>query len=434
MLGSTPVSKIQAAPGICSPPEPGAFGRRILALVDRLAAHSEPQAGLSCTYMTPAHRAVAADLRAWMQAAGLEADIDGVGNVVGRFAAADPAAKALIVGSHYDTVRNGGRYDGRLGILAGLVVAEHLARAGQRLPFHLDVVGFAEEEGVRFATPYLGSAAIAGRFDPAWLARTDEGGARLGDVLRETGCDPATIPALARRGDLLGYVELHIEQGPVLIDHNLPVGIVTAIAGAVRHLVTVTGEAGHAGTVPMALRRDAAAAAAEIVLFVERRASATDGLVGTVGRLSVPDAAMNVIPGRCDLSLDIRSAEDAVRAAALADVLAEIDRIATRRRVTVDIRELVRTPAVACAPRLQSALAGAIARAGLKPFHLVSGAGHDAVMFDRVCDLAMLFVRCGNSGISHSPLETVTADDVDVAARVLLDAVVMMAEDAKSAG
>lgn len=428
MLGSTPVSKIQAAP------EPGAFGRRILALADRLAAHSETDDGLTCTYLTPAHRAAAHLLLNWMQAAGLQAHVDGVGNVVGRWAATDPAAKTLIVGSHYDTVRNGGKYDGRLGILAGLAVAEHLARADKRLPFHLDVIGFAEEEGVRFATPYLGSAAIAGRFDPAWLDRQDEAGVVLRDLLRETGCDPATIPALARTGDLVGYLELHIEQGPVLIDEKRPVGIVTAIAGAVRHLVTVTGEAGHAGTVPMALRRDAAAAAAEIVLTVERRCGAAPGLVGTVGRLSVPDAAMNVIPGRCDLSLDIRAADDAVRDAALADVLAEIASLCERRRVAVDLRELVRTPAVACAPRLQSALAGAIARAGLKPVHLVSGAGHDAVMFDGVCDLAMLFVRCGNGGISHSPLETVATADVDVAARVLFDAVVALGEGAKSAG
>lgn len=405
----------------------GAFGSRILAMADRLATHSETADGLSCTYMRPAHRAAAAELNAWMRAAGLEAHVDGVGNVIGRYAAADPGAKALIVGSHYDTVHNGGRYDGRLGILAGLVVAEHLARDGRRLPFHLDVIAFAEEEGVRFSAPYLGSGAVTGRFDPAWLERTDENGVRLADALRETGFDPAAVATLARRDGLAGYIELHIEQGPVLLDRGLPVGLVDAIAGAVRHLVTITGEAGHAGTVPMALRRDAAAAAAEIVLALERRCSAVPGLVGTVGRLNVPAGATNVIPGRCELSLDIRSADDAVRDAALADVLADISRICAQRGVTSDIRELVRTPAVACAARLQAPMAAAIGRAGLRPLHLVSGAAHDAIMFDGICDIAMLFVRCGNGGISHSPRETVTADDAGAGARILLDTILTLA-------
>src|ERR1700704_143482 len=253
--------------------ERDAFGRRIIELAARLAQWSETPDGLTCTYLTPAHRAAADDLRELMRAAGMTVEIDGVGNVVGRYAAADPAAtKTLIVASHYDTVLNAGSYDGRLGILAGLVAVEHLNRSGRRLPFHLEVIGFAEEEGVRFSAHYIGSSAIAGCFDMRVLQRRDAGGQSVADVMHKAGFDPEAIPSLARRPqDLLGYIELHIEQGPVLLQEGLPLGIVTSIAGTIRYGVTINGMAGHAGTVPMALRRDAAAAAAEIVLYVERR-------------------------------------------------------------------------------------------------------------------------------------------------------------------
>jgi allantoate deiminase/N-carbamoyl-L-amino-acid hydrolase len=403
------------------------LGHQILAMAEQLAAHSDSPTGLDCTYLGPAHRATAADLHAWMRSAGLAATIDGVGNVIGRLATADPAATTLVIGSHYDTVRNAGKYDGRLGILAGIVLAREIARRRLALPFHLDIVAFSEEEGVRFLTAYLGSAAFTGRFDPAWLDRCDQDGVRLGEALSEGGFDVASIPSLSRRAGLAGYLELHIEQGPVLIAEDLPVGIVSSIAGAVRHAVTVIGEAGHAGTVPMALRHDAAAAAAEIILCVERRCSGGPGLVGTVGQVAVPGGAVNVVPGRCELTLDIRAVDDATRDAAVGDVLAEIGRIAERRNVIVDIRETGRWSAIAAAPRLAVALEHAVGRAGIRPFRLVSGAGHDALMFDGVCDMAMLFVRCGNGGVSHSPRETVTAADVDVAAGVLLDTILTLA-------
>jgi N-carbamoyl-L-amino-acid hydrolase len=407
--------------------EGDAFGRRIIALAAHLAQWSDTPDGLTCTYLTPAHRAVAAELRDLMRAAGMSAEIDGVGNVVGRYAAQGPVAKranakALIVASHYDTVLNAGSYDGRLGILVGLVAVEELNRRGKRLPFHLDVIGFAEEEGVRFSAHYIGSSAIAGRFDMRVLQRRDAGGQSVADVIHKSGFDPEAIPSLARRPqDLLGYLEVHIEQGPVLLQEGLPLGVVTSIAGTIRYAVTITGQVGHAGTVPMALRRDAAAAAAEIVLYVERRCSTAPTLVGTVGRLSVPGGAINVIPGRCELSLDIRAADDATRDAAVADVLAEIDRIARRRKVTVDVKEIQRGPAAPCAPALQQKLSAALQRAGIAPRYLPSGAGHDAVSFSGITDIGMLFVRCGNGGISHSPLETITAADADVAVRVLLD-------------
>src|SRR6516162_514987 len=270
----------QAMDGVGS--EPGAFGKRIMELADRLAQWSESSNGLTCTYLSPAHRSVAAEIRNWMHQAGLITEIDAVANVVGRYAAPDPAARALIVASHYDTVRNAGKYDGRLGVLTALVLVEHLKRLGRKLPFHLDVIAFSEEEGVRFSSSFLGSRAVAGRFDGKLLERQDADGHTLETVMRDAGLDPARIPALARRGEeLMGYLEVHIEQGPVLLEEGLPVGIVSAIAG----------------TVPMTRRHDAAAAAAELVLYVEKRCAQAPTLVGTVGQLAVPNGAINIIPG-----------------------------------------------------------------------------------------------------------------------------------------
>jgi allantoate deiminase/N-carbamoyl-L-amino-acid hydrolase len=389
-----------------------AFGKQIMALADRAA-----------------HRAVAAEIRGWMDQAGLATAIDVAANVVGRYAADDPNAPTLILASHYDTVRNAGKYDGRLGVLVALVVTEHLQRLGRKLPFHLDVIAFSEEEGVRFSSSFLGSSAVAGRFDPRLLERHDADGITLAAAMAAAGLDPAGIPALARRREeLVGYLEVHIEQGPVLLDEGLPVGIVSAIAGTVRCMVTITGTAGHAGTVPMGRRHDAAAAAAELVLYVEQRCARAPTLVGTVGQLAVPNGAINIIPGRCELSLDIRAADDSTRDAAVFDVMTEIGRIAAKRGVIIESKEVQRTAAVRCSPRLQSLLADAVAHAGAKPRYLPSGAGHDAMMFDGITDTAMLFVRCGNGGVSHSPREIITAEDADVAARVILDTVLRLAE------
>lgn len=400
------------------------FGTRILDMAGELAQFSETTKGLTCTYLSPAHKAVAARLREWMRSAGLSAEIDAVGNVVGRYAGATNASRTLVVGSHYDTVTNAGQFDGRLGILTALVVAEHLHGTGHRLPFHLEVIGFSEEEGARFSAPYLGSSAIAGCFDETVFDRQDVNGINLATLLRAEGVDLAAIRRLARRPETLrGYLEVHIEQGPVLLQKDLPVGIVTSIAASARFRVTVCGVVGHAGTVPMLLRHDAAAAAAEIVLAVERRCAEGPNLVGTVGQLVVPHGIINVIPGCCELSLDIRAGDDATHAAAIADILAAIRQIAERRGVTAEVANIAHHAAVACAPRMQSALARATRRNGIEPFYLASGAGHDGEMFAGVTDIGMLFVRCGNGGISHSPLETVTAADVDIAARILLDAV-----------
>ncbi len=398
-----------------------ALGARIIEFCETWASWSEASDGLTCTYMSDAHRSVAATISRSMEAAGLETTIDAVGNVVGRYRSADVGAKTVVVGSHYDTVMNAGKYDGRLGIATGLAVIETMARDKPRLPFHLDLMAFSEEEGVRFSAPYIGSSAVAGRFDPGLLHRRDARGMTLSQVLTAAGHDPSQIQSLARTSaEISAYLEVHIEQGPVLIESDLPVGVVTSIAGNSRFAVVVEGVAGHAGTVPMHYRHDAAAAAAEIVLCVESRCKRTN-LVGTVGRLQVPQGAINVVPGRCELSLDIRSGQDDVRHAAVKDILADIDDIAKRRKVGISVTPLQDAAAVPCSQRLQDGLARSIERLGIPVFHLPSGAGHDAVMFDGLCELAMLFVRCGNGGVSHSPLEIVTAADCDIAARVLFE-------------
>src|SRR5215471_1345594 len=421
-MASGPANRIGDSP-------PGAFGGRIMELADRLARWSESPEGLTCTYLSPAHRTVAAKIRDLMHQAGLVTEVDAVANVIGRYPAHEESARTLIVASHYDTVRNAGKYDGRLGILIALVLAEHLKRLNRKLPFHLDVIAFSEEEGVRFSSSFLGSRAVAGRFDARLLECRDAEGVSLAAAMAEAGLDPAKIPALARRReDLLGYLEVHIEQGPVLLEAGLPVGIVSAIAGSVRSMITITGTAGHAGTVPMARRRDAAAAAAELVLSVEKRCAQAPTLVGTVGQLAVPDGAINIIPGRCVLSLDVRAGDDATRDAAVSDINAEMARIAARRGVKIESSEVQRTATVRCSPRLQSLLSNAVTRVGLSPRELPSGAGHDAMMFDALTDIAMLIVRCGNGGVSHSPREIITAEDADIAARVMLDAVLRLAE------
>ena len=398
------------------------FGPRIMRQLEEIGAWSDSDEGLTCAYMTPAHRRTAQQIAQWMEEAGMSVHMDDVGNVVGRYASADPAAKTLMTGSHYDTVRNGGKYDGRLGIALPIAVVRHLHERGERLPFHVEVVAFAEEEGVRFKSTFLGSNAVTGRFDLSLLDQQDAAGVTMRDAIVAAGFDPARIPRIARRKeDLLAFVEVHIEQGPVLLEKGLALGVVTAIAGSSRFLVDLRGVASHAGTTPMHMRRDAAAAAAEIVLLVERRCTGHSALVGTVGQLEVPGGSVNVIPGRCALSLDIRAADDAVRAAAVKDILDGISEIGARRGIETSVQQIVAANAAPCAPWLMEQLGTAVSRAGLPRYDLLSGSGHDAMAMAAMTDVAMLFTRCGNGGISHNPLETMAADDADIAAQVVLD-------------
>lgn len=404
------------------------LGSEVMAMSDALARFSDVEGALTCSYLSAAHRSVAAQIREWMLAAGLETEIDAVGNVVGRLSAAVAAGsapvKTLITGSHYDTVTNGGKYDGRLGILLPIAVAARLRRAGVQLPYTLEIIAFAEEEGVRFKTTFLGSRAVVGKFDEAVLDLQDGSGVSMRSAMNDAGLDVGGIAAVARDPSTIsGFIEVHIEQGPVLLSEGLPVGVVTSIAGSTRALVSVIGLAGHAGTVPMNLRRDAAIAAAEIVLAVEKRCSGTPGLVGTVGRLEVPEGAVNVIPGRCELSLDVRAPDDFTRRAAYDDIVAICAEIASRRQVSIDVRKVLEAESAPCAVSMQSRIAESIRRVtgAAEVRHLSSGAGHDAMMMASITPMGMLFVRCGNGGISHHPDELLTEADADVAGRVLTD-------------
>jgi N-carbamoyl-L-amino-acid hydrolase len=401
---------------------PALFGPLAMQWADTIGAWSEADDGLTCSYMTPVHRRTAAQLADWMREAGMTVHIDAVGNVVGRYASGTPGAKTLMTGSHYDTVRDGGKYDGRLGILLPIAIVGHLHARGERLPYHLEIVGFAEEEGVRFRSTFLGSRAITGEFDMAQLDALDADGTSMRAALAAAGHRPEDIAAIARKPeDVLGFVEVHIEQGPVLLNAGLALGVVTAIAGSSRYLVELTGLASHAGTTPMHMRRDAAAAAADIVLLVEARCRGDATLVGTVGQLQVPGGSVNVIPGHCNLSLDIRAASDPVRLAAVQDILDGIQAICARRQIEARIEQVVSAAAAPCAPWLMDQLGAAVERAGLPRFDLPSGAGHDAMAMARMSDVAMLFTRCGNGGISHNRLETMTADDAELAGLVLLE-------------
>jgi allantoate deiminase len=382
----------------------------VLERADRLAACTEEAGRLTRRFARPA-LADAGDLvLGWMRDAGMSARRDAIGNVIGRWEPPRAAgAGTLVLGSHLDTVVDAGRYDGMLGVLVALACVERLRDA----PFAVEVYGFADEEGVRYGTAYLGSSVVAGTLDPASLDRRDADGVTMRDAIAAFGGDPAALADARRdRSDLLGYVEVHIEQGPVLEAEDLPVGVVTGIAGQTRAEVWFTGVAGHAGTVPMALRRDALAGAAELVTAAEARA--TDGLVATVGELRVEPGASNVIPARATLSLDVRHLDDAAREAAVADLHERAERIAGARQLGLEWTEVQATDAVACAPALMAQLEAAVGDAGVPVKRLPSGAGHDAAVMSRLCDVAMLFVRC-EGGISHNPAEAVTAEDVAVA-------------------
>jgi allantoate deiminase len=399
------------------------FGDEILARAEILAAFTERDGMLARSYLTPQHRQAGEQVRAWMRAAGMEADFDALGNVVGRYAGTRPDAPAVVTGSHMDTVVDAGKYDGIFGILAPIACVAELHRAGRRLEHPIEVVAFGDEEGVRFGTSMVGSKALTGKLEPKVLETRDGAGTTLADALRDFGCDPAGYAALRRDpAKMRLFVETHIEQGPVLLDEGLAVGVVTSIQGSTRARVTVQGEEGHAGTVPMGMRHDALAAAAEMVLTVERHVrSDAAHLVGTVGKLAVAaGGAINVIPGRVEFTVDVRSGEDTRRKAAAAAIEAACRAIARERGVAIEWSQLQEMSAARCDDTERARLARAIAAEGLPVRELPSGAGHDAMQFSGLVPIAMLFVRCGNGGVSHSPRETLSAEDADVATRVLL--------------
>lgn len=401
------------------------LGQQAWDCAERLASWSDPpwseRGELTVTYLTDAHRACQRQLLAWLKDCGFdEARVDAVGNVVGLYHGSDPKARRLLTGSHYDTVRNGGRFDGRLGIFVPMVAVRELHRAGRRLPFGIEVVGFAEEEGQRYKATFLGSGALTGHFDPAWLDQADAAGVTMREAMRAAGlpATPEAIRAEARDASKYrGFVEVHIEQGPVLNALDLPLGIVTSINGGRRYVGEALGLASHAGTTPMTMRHDAAAAVAELALFLERRAASVADVVGTVGLLEVPGGSINVVPGRCRFSLDIRATTDLVRDACVDDTLAEAERIGARRGVRFALEETMRAAAAPSDPALQARWEAAVASLGLPVHRMPSGAGHDAMKLAEVMPQAMLFVRGENAGISHNPLESSTAHDCELAVR-----------------
>ena len=398
--------------------------------INALAQVSEDTGRLTRTFASPAMRRANELVGSWMREAGMAVRVDGIGNLIGHYPAAQPDGKILLLGSHLDTVRDAGKFDGALGVLVAIAGVQRLGENKARLPFAIEVVGFADEEGVRYQTACLGSRALAGTFNPADLKRTDARGLTMAEAIREFGGNPdALASAKLDPNRLLGYAEVHIEQGPVLEQKNLAVGVVTAIAGQSRARVSFVGCAGHAGTVPMNLRRDALCAAAEFVLAAEALAQNRGGLVATVGEIAAWPGASNVIPGEARLSLDVRHPDDTVRRRAGDALKKRAEEIAAERGVQVRWELVHETPAVVCDRRLTAVLNEAVKRRQKASPLLASGAGHDAAAMAAVTPVAMLFVRC-KGGISHHPDESVTSGDVRVAIHVMSDFIAEMAKSA----
>ncbi|ABX34749.1 amidase, hydantoinase/carbamoylase family [Delftia acidovorans SPH-1] len=387
---------------------------------EKLAQHSDPgyaeKGQLTVTYLTDAHRACAQRISHWMRDCGFdEVEIDAVGNVVGRYKAATDDARTLLTGSHYDTVRNGGKYDGRLGIFVPMACVRELHRQGKRLPFHIEVVGFSEEEGQRYKATFLGSGALIGDFRQEWLEQKDADGITLREAMQHAGLCIDDIPKLQRDpARYLGFIEVHIEQGPVLNELDIPLGIVTSINGSARYICEMIGMASHAGTTPMDRRRDAACGVAELALYIEKRAARDGTSVATMGQLNVPSGSVNVVPGRCQFSLDLRAPTNEQRDAMVADILAEIEAIAQRRGLRYSTELAMKAAAAPSAPEWQQRWEAAVDALGVPLYRMPSGAGHDAMKLHEIMPQAMLFVRGLNAGISHNPLESSTADDMQL--------------------
>lgn len=397
-----------------------ALATEILARCETLALETEEPGRLTRTFLKPPMKRVHEHLTGWMERAGMTVRLDQAANLIGHYPAEGGRddAPVVVIGSHLDTVPNAGKYDGMLGVLLGLAAVEALG--GRRLPFALEVVGFSEEEGVRFRTPYLGSLALCGRFDPASLDLVNDEALTMADAFRQFGLDPGLIGGTASpAGRIAAYFEAHIEQGPVLESWDLPVGVVSAIAGQSRLWVTFKGKAGHAGTSPMNLRLDPLPAAAELVLAVEALARSVEGLRGTVGSITASPGAANVVPDSVRLSLDVRHPDDEIRCQAVGGLLAEAREIASRRGLYFQVNEIQHHSAVPADPILTELLASAVMDAGIEPRKLVSGAGHDAAVMASLAPMAMVFLR-SPGGNSHHPDEQVAKADVCVALDVIL--------------
>ena len=391
--------------------------REVIRWCRQLAKLSEDRNGTTRTFLSKPMRDVHTSLAAWMARAGMTVRVDAIGNIRGVYppkvssAPAGPPAR-FYIGSHLDTVPNAGAFDGVLGTIMAIALVELLAE--KRFPFAIEVVGFSDEEGVRFGAPFLGSRALAGTFDAALLDRTDEGGRSLRDAVRQFGLDPSRIPDARAAENALGYLEFHIEQGPVLENLNLPLAVVDVISGQSRAELTFEGAAGHAGTTPMKMRKDALACAAAWIGEVEREALTTSGLVATVGRIAVEPGAGNVVAGRAVVSLDVRHPADRMRKAAAERLLKAAEEMATRRGLTLTCEPRLDQASVAMDPTIAAMLDRALERSGAPAHRMSSGAGHDAMVVASIMPVGMLFLRC-EGGISHHPAENVREDDVAAA-------------------
>ncbi|SJL83850.1 allantoate amidohydrolase [Vibrio palustris] len=391
---------------------------QIMDQADILATFSADDNGLTRAYLTQQHQQAHQQLQKWMQDAGLVSWEDSVGNQWGRKVSANPTQPTLIIGSHSDTVTNAGKYDGNLGVLLGIAALAQLRNV--EFPFHIDVVAFADEEGTRFNTTLIGSSAVAGIYPTEWLTVTDSDGVTIGDAMRKFGLDPTNIASAARKAsDVLAYLEVHIEQGPVLEANNRALGVVTGIAGAKRYEFIVKGFAGHAGTVPLPLRQDALCGAAEMIQYIESYAS-QHNMVATVGVCHTPQGAVNVIPGETRFTLDIRSDDQAKLDHAAQELLKRLHLIAEHRHLQLNASNIYDAPAVLCDETLRQSWGEAVETiTGQTPLYLSSGAGHDGLAMASLTKVGMLFVRC-EKGISHHPAESVNASDVGVALQTLV--------------
>jgi len=402
--------------------------RKIMQRVEALAKISETPENLTRTFASPAMRRANELVAKWMRGAGMQTRTDAIGNLIGHYDGEKSKAKILLLGSHLDTVRNAGKFDGPLGVILAIACVENLHRQKIKLPFAIEVIGFADEEGARFQTAFLGSKVLAGIFDEKDLRRKDSDGISMAEAIKNFVGNPAKLKsARLNPKNLLGYIEAHIEQGSVLEKKNLAVGIVSAIAGQTRARVSFFGRAGHAGTTPMNLRKDALCAAAEFVLAVENLAQKTSSLVATVGEISVKPGASNVIPGEVHLSLDLRHAKDSVRKSARLALKKIAFQIARRRKLELDGEVVHEASAINCAEKFPKLLGKSVLRRQKKLIELPSGAGHDAAVLAKICPAAMLFIRCKN-GISHHPDESVKAADVKIALDVMNDFLKSLAE------
>ncbi len=396
----------------------------VLNQCDLLAEISALPEGVLRAYLTPEHLRANKLVASWIEAAGMRSWQDAAGNICGRYEAVKVTDKVLLLGSHLDTIPNAGKYDGIVGVLAAIEVIRSFYDQDLRFPFHIDVVGFGDEEGVRFGATLLGSRAVAGTFSDDLWKRKDDRGVSLYEAFDKFGLEPARIGEASRANhNLIAYWELHIEQGPVLEHEDWPIGVVTAIAGARRFTIDISGMAGHAGTVPMHLRKDALVAAAKLVLEAERIAI-KHGIVATVGQIDVRPGGVNIIPGTVKTSLDIRSDDDARRDTALAELQDAIAKNCTN--VKIEWEETHSADAVQCDTTYQELFAKVIKDNGMKPLFLLSGAGHDAMAIAEICPVAMLFMRC-KEGISHHPAEKIYPFDTQVSLNVLRDSIMTLA-------